>query len=293
MNTILIALSYAFCWGVGTTLTKLALAEISATTLLVIQLISSVLFLAIACYIKMQKLPFSLAALKQGSAGIFEPALAYMVGIFGVKLTTASNAVLIGSSEVILTILMAAVFLGERLTRSKLLLAVISFLGVALLVWNDEEGAIDSSLIGNILVLLGTVFAVCYVLMSKKQIGGADPLQLTASQQFVGLIVTVFCFGVLSTINPSYEVNAIDISLPFWLLAIGSGIMQYAIAYLLYLTALQNVPASQAAFFIALIPIFGVGSAVLLLGETPSLAQWIGGAFVIVSSYWANRLQPA
>ncbi|NJL21077.1 MAG: DMT family transporter [Leptolyngbyaceae cyanobacterium SM1_3_5] len=293
MNSILIALSYAFCWGVGTTLTKLALAEISATTLLVIQLVSSVLFLAIACYITTHRLPFSWSDLKQGVAGVFEPALAYMVGIFGVNLTTASNAVLIGSSEVILTILMAAIFLGERLTRSKLLLAFISFLGVALLVWNNEKGAIDSSLIGNLLVLIGTVFAVCYVMMSKKQIETANPLQLTASQQFVGLIVTVFCFGILSIINPTYEVNAIDVSLPFWLLAIGSGIMQYAIAYLLYLTALQKVPASQAAFYIALIPIFGVASAVLLLGEQPSLAQYIGGAFVIVSSYWANRLQPA
>ena len=108
MNNILIALSYAFCWGVGVTLTKIALSEIAPTTLLIIQILSSVLFLSTASYFKDRQLPFSWKYLKQGSAGIFEPALAYMVSIFGLQMTTASNATLIGSSEVILTILFAA-----------------------------------------------------------------------------------------------------------------------------------------------------------------------------------------
>jgi drug/metabolite transporter (DMT)-like permease len=105
------------------------------------------------------------------------------------------------------------------------------------------------------------------------------------------LIVTVFCFSVLSIINPSYEVNIAGISPGFLLLAVGSGIMQYALAFLLYLIALQKIPVSQAAFFVALIPVFGVVSAVVMIGEKPSLAQWIGGSMVIVSSYSANRLK--
>jgi drug/metabolite transporter (DMT)-like permease len=291
MNNTILAFGYAFCWGIGVTLTKIALSEISATTLLIIQLSSSVIFLAVACYIRDRQLPFSWQQLKQGSAGIFEPALAYMVGIFGVQMTTASNATLIGSSEVILTILFAAVFLGEKLTRMKLFLAGISFSGLLLLMLKDAEGASRSSLMGDLLVLTGAIFAVFYVLISKKQIESADPLQLTLSQQLVGLIVTIFCFSVLSIISPSYEVSTAEISPQFWLLAVGSGIMQYALAFLLYLIALQKIPVSQAAFFVALIPVFGVVSAVVMIGEKPSLAQWIGGAMVIVSSYFSNRLK--
>lgn len=285
------ALSYAFCWGVGVTLTKIALSEISATTLLIIQLSSSVAFLATACYVRDRQLPFSWKHLKQGFAGIFEPGLTYMVGIFGVQMTTASNATLIGSSEVVLTILFAAMFLGEKLTRMKLLLAGISFSGLLLLLLKDAQGASHSSLIGNLLLLMSVIFAVFYVLFSKKQIESSDPLQLTSSQQLVGLIVTVFCFSMLSIVNPNYEVNAAGISPQFWLLAIGSGIMAYGLGFLLYLIALQNIPVSQAAFYVALIPVFGVASAVVMIGEQPSLAQWIGGLLVIVSSYFANRLQ--
>lgn len=291
MKTTLIALSYAFCWGTGLTLAKIALAEISVTTLLVIQLLSSVLFLYIACYLKEHKIPLSFKNLKQGIAGIFEPALAYMVGTLGLALTTASNATLIGSTEVVLTVLFAALFLGEKLTLSKLMLAVVSFSGVFFLLGTDTQGAMTSSLVGDLLVLLGTVFAVVYVLVSKAQIATASPLELTASQQMVGLIVTVFCFGSLSLFVPSYEVDATGISPQFWLLAIASGFMQYALAFLLYLTVLQSTPVSHAAFYIALIPIFGVASAIILLGEQPNLLQWIGAGLIITSSYFANRLR--
>jgi drug/metabolite transporter (DMT)-like permease len=291
VNHIIIALGYAFCWGVGITLTKIALSEITATTLLIIQLLSSVFFLITVCYLKDRQLPFSWRYLKQGVAGIFEPALAHMVGIFGIQMTTASNAALIGSSEVILTILFAAVFLGEKLTRMKLLLSGISCLGVLLLLLQDAEGASQSSLIGDFLVLISTFFAVFYVLLSKKQIATADPLEMVSSQQLIGLIVTVVCFGGLSMINPSYEVNMTGISTQFWLLAVGSGIIQYGLAFLLYLVALQNLPVSHAAFYIALIPVFGIASAVVMLSERPDFAQWIGGLLVLVSSYYANRLK--
>ncbi|MBD2464207.1 DMT family transporter [Oscillatoria sp. FACHB-1407] len=292
MRRIGLPLGYSFCWGVGVTLTKIALTEITATTLLVIQLLSSVAFLAIACYLKTRQLPFSFRHLHRGFAGIFEPALAYMIGIFGVDMTTASNATLIGSSEVILTILLAAAFLGERLTRWKLVLAGVSFVGVLLLMLESSSGSDQTSLAGNLLVFVGTLFAVFYVLLSKKQIATDDPLQLTSSQQFVGLITTLLCFGVLSLLNSHYEVQATEISPQFWMLAIASGVMQYALAFLLYLTALQHVPVSQAAFYVALIPVFGVASAVLLIGEQPTIAQWLGGLLVIGSSYYANRLQP-
>jgi drug/metabolite transporter (DMT)-like permease len=293
MKTIILALSYAFCWGVGVTLTKVALSEIPATTLLIIQLASSVLFLSTLCYLKNRKFPFSWSHLKQGVAGIFEPALAYMVGIFGLQMTSASNVTLIGSSEVILTLIFAAIFLGEGLTWLKLLLAGVSGSGMLLLLLEDTQGIHPSSLIGDLLILLSTLFAVCYVLLSKKQIETSTPLQLTASQQLVGLMMTVFCFGLLSTIAPGYEINAAGISVQFWGLAIVAGIMQYALAFLLYLIALQDVPVSHAAFYVALIPVFGVGSAVILIGEQPSLAQWVGGLLVILSSYCASRLKTA
>jgi drug/metabolite transporter (DMT)-like permease len=110
-------------------------------------------------------------------------------------------------------------------------------------------------------------------------------------KRIVGLIVTLLCFGVPSMLNPSYEVSVVGISAQLWALAVLSGILHYALAFLLYLIALQSVPASHAAFYIALIPVFGVASAIVLLGEQPSVAQWVGAVLVIASSYCASRLK--
>ncbi len=292
MKNIWMALSYAFCWGVGMTFSKLALAEISAPTLLIIQLVVSVSFLQTICYLKERKLFISWKSLKLGMAGILEPAFAHMAGTLGLSLTTVSNASLIGSTEVILTILFAALFLGEKLTPTKLLLALVSFSGVLFLIGEKLHNSARGSFTGDLLVLLATVIAVGYVILSKVQITTASPLEMTVSQQLVGLIVTLICLGIFSLVNPNHNIDFTGIRLQFWLLAIGSGIMQYALAFLFYLTALKTVPVSQAAFYVALVPVFGVSSAILLLGEHPSVTQWIGGGLVLVSSYGANRLKP-
>ncbi len=293
MNKSIIALSYAFCWGLGVTLTKIALAEVTAATLLVIQLFSSVLFLTTICYIKDNKLPFSWQRLKQGLAGICEPAFAYMFGVFGIQLTSVGNATLIASSEVILTVVLAAAFLGERLTRSKIAMAGISLAGIILLLLNDTQSGLYSSLVGDVLILMGTLFAVLYALLSKKQIETNNPIELTTAQQTVGLITTVICFSVLSFFDPIYSVTLVNIPLRFLLLAVASGVLQYALAFFLYLVALKNLPVSHAAFYLALVPVFGVLSAVMLLGEQPSLVQWLGGLLIMASSCFVGRLKAA
>ncbi len=291
MKSTLLALGYAFCWGIGVTLTKIALSGIVPTVLLIIQISSGVLFLLLVCFLQERKLPLSWSYLKQGYAGILEPALAYMVSIFGIRMTTASNASLIGASEVILTILFAAILLGERLSPIKLLLAGISLIGMLLLIANDLENVLgsSSSALGDFLVLLGVLFAVFYALISKKQVATMGPSQLAASQQLVGLFTVIVCFGVLSFVLKGYELRFYGISAAYWLLAIGSGIIQYALAFFLYLVALKSIPVSHAAFYIALVPVFGVVSAVVLLGEHLRITQWLGGLLIIGSSYFANR----
>ena len=49
-----------------------------------------------------------------------------------------------------------------------------------------------------------------------------------------------------------------------------SGIVQYALAFWLYLFALQHLRASVAAFYLALIPVFGIAAASVFLGESLS-----------------------
>jgi drug/metabolite transporter (DMT)-like permease len=58
-------------------------------------------------------------------------------------------------------------------------------------------------------------------------------------------------------------------------------VVSYAFSFWLYLSGLRRVPASQAALYLTLIPVFGVAGAALALKERLTPLQWVGAAVVI------------
>jgi drug/metabolite transporter (DMT)-like permease len=64
-----------------------------------------------------------------------------------------------------------------------------------------------------------------------------------------------------------------------------SGLLYYAAAYWLYLTALRSVPAAVAASYFNVIPVVGIGLAYVFLGETLTPIQWIGAGAILISVF--------
>jgi drug/metabolite transporter (DMT)-like permease len=62
-----------------------------------------------------------------------------------------------------------------------------------------------------------------------------------------------------------------------------SGLMYYAAAFWFYLTGLRSVPATVAGGFLNLIPVFGITTAYVFLGERLSLTQWAGATTILLS----------
>ncbi len=56
---------------------------------------------------------------------------------------------------------------------------------------------------------------------------------------------------------------------------------------------INELNVSSSAFYVALVPVFSVASAILLIGEQPNALQWIGAVLVLTSSYFANKLKTA
>ena len=168
----------------------------------------------------------------------------------------------------------------ERTSVTGILGIMIAMLGVAMVVVPDVKGsAFDSPLVGDVLVLIGTAFAALYVVITSRLVTTIAPLPLLALQQSVGfLFVLLLLAGALAS---GFE------QLPEWpplgalLLAAASGIVQYALAFWFYLFGLQVFRASFAALFLALIPVFGVGGAIVFLGESMAAAQWLGCIMII------------
>jgi drug/metabolite transporter (DMT)-like permease len=62
-----------------------------------------------------------------------------------------------------------------------------------------------------------------------------------------------------------------------------SGIVYYGFAFRFYLGALRRVTASDAGFFINLVPIVALGGAYWLLGETLRPAQSCGCGMILLA----------
>lgn len=280
----------AACWGSATVMSKGVLAHMPPMTLLAIQLTASIAFLWLAVLILRLRVRLDRPSRRASLSGLLEPGLAYTFGVVGLMLTTASSATLIGTAEPLFIVLLAWLLLKERVGAPVLGLVLMASLGIGLVAAPDiRGGAGGGSLVGDMLVTAGTLFAALYVIATRKLVMTLDPLPLSALQQSVGLIWTL---GVLSLalLLGLTTVGLGGVRPDILALAALSGVVQYALAFWLYLHALRRLPANIAAFYLALIPVFGIATAYAFLGEALTPVQWLGAACVVVSVGAVSRL---
>jgi drug/metabolite transporter (DMT)-like permease len=269
----------AACWGGATVMTKGALGVFPPFTLLTIQLSASVAALWIAVVLLRLRVGPVRPALRAASTGVFEPGLAYAVGVPGLALTTAGNASVVAAMEPVFVILLVWVAFGLRPDARVAAAIAAAFAGVCLVSLPDLSGLGEGDVRGDALVLLGTAFAAVYVVASSRFVADTAPLVLTALQQSVGLAValSVLAVAVVSGFERLPALPGRDMLL----LAVGSGLVQYALAFWLYLVGLRHLPVSVAGLFLTLTPIFGVAGGMLFLGESVTALQLVGAVLIL------------
>ncbi len=275
----------AACWGLATVATKGLLAEVPALPMLALQLTGSVAFLGLAVAVTRTPLRLDRAALRASLSGLLEPGLAHTAGTAGLALTTASATTLVNATEAPVTVLLARVFLRERIGRRTLAVAAAAGAGVGLIILPDLDGMGGGSLAGDALVGLATLLAAAYVTVSRTLVADRPALALVTLQQAVGLLWAVASLLAAWALG-LVALDAGGITPRAALLAAATGVVQYAVAFWLWLAGLRHLPASRATLFLSLIPVFGVAGATALLGERLGPAQW-AGAIVVVGAVTA------
>lgn len=288
----------AACWGLGTVMSKGTLESLPPLLLLVIQMTASVSFLWGMVLFRAGRHRSSAAKLPQlrvrqwlrlGAPGLLEPGFSYTFGLLGLALTTASNASLIMAMEPVMVLGLSWLWLKEKISLSLAALSGLAVLGVALIVGTETGQSVYQ---GDGLITLGTLCAACYVVISSRDLAHLEPLPLAAIQQTVGL-ASVALIWHISSAGVATTSLRIDLQTQAWiiLLAIATGIIQYALAFWFYLIALTGIPVSIAAQFLVLIPIFAVCGAYLFLGERLTVAQGFGMTVSLFALLGLSRLQ--
>ncbi len=281
-QAILAMIASAACWGLGMVMSKYTVSAVPPVTLLVVQLLASVSVLWLMTALRRMPITWSWGTLRKGMTGVLEPGLAYLAGLIGLTMTSSSSASLISAMEPFMIAALAWVLLRERITRRAGLLMLLAVCGVVLVTGAESGGAGQTSLPGDLLILLGTGFAALYVISSRRSVLGLDPLPLAALQQSFGLLLALLALPWALTLGGE-QTHIAQVPLSAWGWSLLTGVVQYAMAFLLYLNALKVLPATRAALFLTLIPLFGVGGSALFLGEALTAVQITGGGLILLA----------
>lgn len=277
----------AAAWGIATVISKRAVGEVPPLTLITIQLAASLAVLAVLMRARGIAFRADQPPLL-GRLGILNPGIAYALSLAGLVTVSASLSVLLWALEPLLILGLALVVLRERVTATLIVASIAAAAGAILVIGRPAGG----ELVGVILTLAGVAACAVYTIIARKFIAASDgtaPVVLAQQAHALALmVVAVTVFGVAGG-----DIGLAGLSPAGLASAVGSGVLYYAAAYWLYLSALRDVPASIASAAFYLIPIFGLAGANLALGEHLDPQQWLGAALILGAVLAIFRRQAA
>jgi drug/metabolite transporter (DMT)-like permease len=206
-----------------------------------------------------------------------EPCLYFVFEGLALEYTTASEAGMITAVQPLMFALAAAFFLKEQLTRQVLIGCVIAIAGVVVMNMNSQASETSPNpLLGNLLELGAMFFATIYCLIVRHIGSRYSPVFLTSIQTFVG---TIFFLPLLAlpsqSIPDSVSVDAV-ISILF--LAWGVNIL----AFTFYNQALRELPTTQVASLLNLLPLMCLVFGWAFLGEQLTGIQYVGCGLLLL-----------
>ena len=199
---------------------------------------------------------------------------------------TAGLASLLLQLQVFFTVLLAVVFLAEKLSIWQIIGALVSFSGIGLVVANLGG---EISIYGLLLIVAAAASWGLGNLISKK-LGKVDMLALVVWGSLVAWPPLLALSYILEHDSWSIE----SISHLSWLTIGAIGYIVYPstlLGYAAWSWLLSHYPAATVAPFTLLVPVFGFTASIWVLGEP--LSQWkINAAALVVAGLCINLLGP-
>ena len=206
----------------------------------------------------------------------------------GLALTSPVNASIIMTSNPILVMVMSAVFLKQSITVFKAAGVALGALGASMLLWSsngDVHG--NSSLLGDVFILLNSISYAIYLVMVKPLMQKYHPLDIVA-WTFLIAIALVFPFGGMGLKAVAWS----TLDGWQWFCVAFVIVCTTFLTYLFNILAIHRLSPTIASSYIYLQPVFAGIFALLLASVverdyTRDISGFkIGCALMIVAGVW-------
>ena len=276
-------------WGANMPLVKIALDEFSPMSFNAIRLLLAALLLWILTIFIEGRIELHredvILILVLGFTG---NALYQILFIKGIFLTKAGNVSLLISSGTIFTALWSR-FLGqERFSFIVWAGIFLSMGGVTLILVESAEFAFSGgTLLGDLLILGGSLCWSSYTVYSKPLMKRYSPLSLSTLTMSVGALVFLL-FSVSEIQVQDWE----QVSGKSFMILTYSFTFALVLGYILWLHGVARLGSTRTAIYSNLIPLVGGIGAKLVLGESITPIQIAAGALIATGIYLTHCSRP-
>lgn len=215
--------------------------------------------------------------------GIIGSSLPFTLFNFAQKSVSSSLAATINGMVPLITIIIAHFSTSDdRLTKNKLLGAVIGFIGLGVLVMPKLFG-VKSTLFGIIaLIIAVSCYSTAFV-YSRRYVKGINPVIASTIQLSFATLILLIVSVIFE--NPW---KIIDVPTKPLISLISLSVFGTAIAFLLLYKIMELTSASYVSMVNYIVPVIGVVLGVVVLKESLSLTSLIGCVVIILGVMVAN-----
>jgi drug/metabolite transporter (DMT)-like permease len=209
--------------------------------------------------------------------------LSFLFQYIGQVTTTAAEAAVLLNTGPIIVPVLAYYIINEKLSPRRWPAVVAGIAGIVLTSGVVGRNGISSSLYGALFLLLGALFTSVYIVVTKKQSGDAEPVELfTGSFVCAAIFVTLYA-ALTSRLSASLWFDTGAAASVLYL-----AILCTIVPFLLWFRGLRGLTATASTVITLFEPVVSILISVFILEESFTLFAFGGTILIFAAILWMS-----
>jgi len=272
-----------FVWGCNWPVLKMGVTELAPLTFRGLTLPLAALGMLIVARISGDSIRVPRASWRRlGVLAFFNIACWNGLVLFGVQQLPAGRSAILAYTMPIWATMIATIILHERLSRQKLAGLVLGISGMAVLI-GEQISVVRAAPLGALMILGAAIaWAIGTVLLRKWQPRIAQNT-LSGWMMLLGWIP----LAVLAPLLDPQPLSTVLLNLsPRGWFAIGYNVLLAGtLAHWAWFTLARTLPVAASSLSSLPVPVVGVFSGIVLLGERPGVQEWLALGLVVLALF--------
>lgn len=221
-------------------------------------------------------------------AGLSGPFISQIMQYIGLEMTIASDALLLLNMTPIFAVVLAAVILNESITVEKTAGLILATIGATLIVLNTSPEYTAFGflrVLGDIIIIASTFFFAVNGIAGKIAVKHVDAVSTTFYSTLIAVPFIWMSAIFLEDVTVLFRMSTLAWTIMLWVAVVNT-----FLAFILYYESMKYIEASRVQITLNLIGVWGVLMSVIVLNETVTALQIVGGLLTMVGVVIAQMM---